>query len=127
MSDLGISTVVMTSIEDIESISDQFETQPDSIWYQGRGKHFMHQFLKKELQAQDAHFSKHPKLVNEFNEEWTNFCEDCVLLFVLDAYLFDKPYQLMHPDSFMKNVKKAAIDASGGITPDLIAGIPVIN
>lgn len=127
MSDLGISTVVMTSIEDIEWIEHQYETQPDSTWHGGRGKRFMHKFLKKDLQAQEVHFNKHPELINEFNEEWTNFCDDCILLFVLDAHLFDKPYQLIHPDSFMKNLNKAGVDATGGVTPDLIPGIPVIN
>ena len=127
MSDFGISTIVMTSVEEIEWIAHQYKTQPDSTWRGGRGKRFMHKSLKKELKAQDGHFTKYPELVNQFNEEWTNFCEDCVLLFVLDSHLFNKPYQLIHPDSFMKNLNKAGVDATGGVTPALIPEIPFIN
>jgi hypothetical protein len=127
MESFGISTVVMTSIEKIQWIEDQYNSQPDWTWCDGRGKKYLHESLKAELKLQDSYFNKHSDLVNEQSEEWGDFCEDCILLFVLDALLLNKPYELIHPDTYAANISHAAIDATGGMHPELISDIPVVN
>lgn len=120
-----ITTIVLTSKQDIEEVLHEFATSPDYVWCNGQGKHYLHKFLKSELQRQDKYFNSNPSLVNPLNQEWTDFCDDCVLLYVLDAYLFNKPFELIHPDSYAANISKAAINATSGAIPGLIAGIPI--
>lgn len=127
MEAFGISTVVMTTLERIQLVLDQYSIQPDKAWCGGRGKKYLHKSLKAKLVLQDVHFNKHPELVSKYSEEWSNFCEDCILLYVLDAYLFEKPFELIHPESYAQNLSKASIDATGGVIPDLIPGISVIH
>ena len=127
MEEFGIAVVIMTSIDEIETVLDQYTSQPDWIWCQGRGKQYMYESLKTKLQLLDAHFSKHPELVDLENKEWADFCNDCMLLYVLDAFLFDKPFALVHPDSYAQNYRHAAVDTTGGVLPRLIPGIPVMN
>lgn len=125
LAELGITSVVLTSKQDIEGVMHEFESNPDHIWCGGRGKKYLYKSLKVELQEQDKYFNRNPGLVSSLNQEWTNFCDDCVLLYVLDAYLFNKPFALIHPDSYMANIDKAGINAAFGVIPDLIQGIPV--
>lgn len=127
MADFGIKTVVLTSKEDIESTMNEFETSPDSVWCGGRGKRYLYKSLKKELQALDKYFDGNPAYVTAMNQEWTDFCDDCVLLYVLDALLFNKPFALIHPESYMANIDKASINATSGALPDLISGIPLVQ
>lgn len=121
----GITTIVLTSKQDIEAVLYEFVNSPDRVWCDGQGKHYLHKSLKLELQRQDKYFNSNPNLVNPFNQEWADFCDDCVLLYVLDAHLFNKPFELIHPDSYAANITKATINATSGAVPDLIAGIPI--
>jgi len=127
MGEHGITTVVLTSKEDIESTMHEFKTSPDSVWCGGRGKRYLYKSLKKELQALDKYFDSNPALVSAMNQKWTDFCDDCVLLYVLDALLFNKPFALIHPESYVANINKASINATSGAIPDLISGIPVVQ
>jgi hypothetical protein len=121
----GITTIVLTCKQEIEEVLHEFATSPDHVWCNGKGKLYLHKFLKSELQQQDKFFNSNPSLVNSLNQEWSDFCDDCVLLYVLDAYLFNKPFELIHPDSYMANIAKVTINATSGAVPDLIAGIPI--
>lgn len=121
-----ISTVIVTSIEDIDEVKRQYEVFPDSDWCQGRGKKHLFKMLKKKLKKQDGYFNQNPAEVTALNQEWNDFCEDCLLLYVLDVHLNNKPFALIHPDTFVEKKKDAVFDATSGVVPQLIPGIPVL-
>jgi hypothetical protein len=125
MGELGIATVVLTSKEDIEATMHEFTVSPDYVWCNGRGKRYLYKSLKEELQGLDKHFNSNPAYVTAMNQKWTDFCDDCVVLYVLDALLFNKPFLLIHPESYVANIHNAVINATSGGVPDLIPGIPV--
>ena len=125
MMDFDIKTVLLTSKQQIVEILYEFEMEPDHVWCDGRGKEYMHLFLKKILWAKDQYFNDHPELINLENQDWEDFCDDCVTLYVLDAHLHNKSIKLIHPDVYAIQVQQAQHVATGGIMPDLIEGIPL--
>ena len=127
LAELGISMTVLIDMKCIESVWQDFSCKPDHVWFDGKGKKFMHLALKEKLQAQDKLFEASPELANQSNPDWLNFCDDCVILFILDAYLYDKPLVFLHPDSYSEAVNSARINETGGVMPDLIADIPVLQ
>ena len=127
MSDLGISTVILTDKEEIEQILHEYETAPDHVWCDGRGKRYMYLMLKQVLQCKDKHFNKHPELITQSNQDWVDFCDDCILLFLLDVHLNEKPVQLIHPQSYAEQIQHAQFDATNGQMPVLLDGIPVMQ
>lgn len=125
LTDFGITTAIITTIEDIEEVTQQFETYPDSAWCEGRGKKYLFKMLKKKLKIQDTYFNKNIEEITALNQTWVDFCDDCLLLFVLDTHLNGKPFRLMHPELFKKLKKDAPFDATSGVDPVLIPGIPI--
>ena len=127
MTDLGISTVILTDKEGIEKVLYEYEAAPDHVWCDGRGKRYMYLMLKQALQSKDAHFNKHPELINQSNQDWVDFCDDCLLLYALDAFLYEKPIMLIHPESYAQQLQSTKYDATGGDMPKLIEGIPIVQ
>lgn len=127
MIELGIESVVLTPKSNIDFIMHDLETLPDEAWMGGLGKKNLHSTLKEKLLTQDKFFSKNPHLVKPDNQEWVNFCDDCVILIVLDAYLFNKPILLMHPDAYASAYKDAKVSSTDGSIPVFIDSIPVIH
>lgn len=125
LEDLGISMVVLASNKEINALMRECETTPDSIWCDGRGKLFLREILFLELHKKNQFFDDHPQFADDSNSEWVEFCNDCVLLAVLDAYLCNKPIKLIHPDSYEHGLKFASINATEGLVPGLIEDISV--
>ena len=124
---LGIHTTVLTTIGHIEELMTEFDNQPDKIWCNGLGKQYMYKTLLRELKKQDLYFTKHPNKVKLSNSKWIEFCDDCLILFVLDAFLNGQIVKLMHPDQYKAMVKNTAFEGATGDMPDLIEGIPTLN
>lgn len=124
MEDLGISTVILTDKGEIEQILYEYETAPDHVWCEGRGKQYMYLMLKQVLQGKDEYFIKHPELITHSNQDWVDFCDDCILLFLLDVHLNNKPVKLIHPQSYAEHIQHAQFDATSGQISVLIDGVP---
>ena len=127
MIEFGITTAILTSKSGIDEILHELINSPDEKWCDGRGKAYLHGLLKRELIEEDQFFNRYPKLVSRSNQRWVNFCDDCLLLYVLDAYLFEKPFLLIHPASYEYGIQSALAIATDGSKPDLINGIPVLQ
>ena len=124
---LGIHTTVLTTIGEIEELMTEFDNQPDKIWCNGLGKGYMYKMLLRKLKKQDLYFTKHPNKVKVSNSKWIEFCDDCFILFVLDAFLNGQIVKLMHPDQYKTMIKNTAFEGATGDMPDLIEGIPTLN
>ena len=124
---LGINTTVLTTIGEIEEVMTEFDSQPDKIWCGGLGKKFMYKMLLKRLKKQDHYFTQHPSQVDAGNPKWIEFCDDCFILFVLDAFLNGQVVKLMHPDQYKNMMQNTPFDGTTGGMPDLIEGIPTLH
>jgi len=124
---LGIHTTVLTTIGEIEELMSEFDIQPDEIWCNGLGKKYMYKMLLGKLKKQDLFFTKHPNKVDAGNPKWIEFCDDCFILFVLDAFLNGQLVKLMHPDQYKNMIQNTPFDGTTGGMPDLIDGIPTLH
>lgn len=119
MAEYGLRTTIMTNSREIDEVMQEYKLRPDHYWCGGLGKKYLYQSLKSSLQPKDLHFSRNPMLANPLNHEWTDFCDDCVLLFVLHAHLLGRPILLSHcslklniHDAKERHVQVAHIDMS---------------
>ena len=124
---LGIKTTVLTTIGEIEELMTEFDSQPDKIWCNGLGKEFMYKRLLRTLKKQDRYFTQNPSKVKAGNPKWIEFCDDCFILFVLDAFRNGQVIKLVHPDQYKKMIQSTIFDGTTGGMPDLIEGIPTIH
>lgn len=127
LSHLGINMVVLTEHNNIDKQIDSFRTKDDKVWCGGRGKKFMHEFIKGNLLREDRYFTKNPNAANSKNERWVNFCDDCIIFVALDAVLNDNPIRLVHPSCYEDSRNNAWLDATSGRLPDLIDSISSLH
>jgi hypothetical protein len=83
--------------------------------------------LRKQLLKEDKYFDKNPNAIQRNSERWENFMDDCVLFATLNAFLFDQPVFLVHPQSYEKSIAKAPLNATSGELPTLIDHICVLQ
>lgn len=127
MSRYGIGTVVLTEHDGLDRMMLEFATKPDDIWCEGRGKKYLHKMLRKQLLKEDKYFDKNPKAIQRNSERWINFLDDCVLFATLNAFLFDEPVFLVHPQSYEKSIAKSPYNATSGELPTLFEDILVVQ
>ena len=127
MSTYGIGTVVLTEHEGLDRMMREYATMPDEIWCDGRGKKYLHKMLRKQLLKEDKYFDKNPKAIQRNSERWAIFMDDCVIFATLNAFLFDQPVYLVHPQSYEKSIEKAPVNATSGELPTLIDDICVLH
>ncbi len=124
---LGIYTTVMTTMGEIEETQRELEETPDHAWCNGLGKDHLFKILTRKLKAQDVYFTNNPKKVKHTNPKWIDFCNDCLLLYVLNAMRNGNVFHLVHPTQYRENIKKTLLDGTSGRLPDYIPGIPTIH
>ena len=127
MSRYGIGTVVLTEHDGLDRMMLEFATKPDDIWCEGRGKKYLHKMLRKQLLKEDKYFDKNPKAIQRNSERWINFLDDCVLFATLNAFLFDEPVFLVHPQSYEKSIAKSLYNATSGELTTLFEDILVVQ
>ena len=127
MSRYGISTVVLTEHDCLDRMMLEFATKPDDIWCEGRGKKYLHKILRKQLLKEDKYFDKNPKAIQRNSERWINFLDDCLVFATLNAFLFNQPVFLVHPQSYEKSIAKSLYNATSGELPTLFEDILVVQ
>lgn len=95
MAPFGLSTIVMASQSNLEWHMNKYRTQKDESFLKGLLKR-----LEYSLPLEDKFFDSNPHLAVSSNQRWKNFCDDCVILATLSAYLNNSRVALIHPDSF---------------------------
>ena len=127
MSRYGIGTVVLTEHDGLDRMMLEFATKPDDIWCEGRGKKYLHKMLRKQLLKEDKYFDKNPKAIQRNSERWINFLDDCLVFATLNAFLFNQPVFLVHPQSYEKSIAKSLYNATSGELPTLFEDILVVQ
>jgi len=123
MSRFGIETLILIEHEGIDIMMREYATKPDDIWCEGRGKKYLHKKLHKQLMNEDKYFSKNPKAIQRNAERWENFMGDCLIYATLNAFLFDEPVYLLHPESYEKLIAESPLNATSGEQPTFIEGV----
>jgi hypothetical protein len=95
MAPFGLSTIVMASQSNLEWHMNKYRTEKDESFLKGLLKR-----LEYLLPLEDKFFDSNPHLAVSSNQRWKNFCDDCVILATLSAYLNNSRVVLIHPDSF---------------------------
>ena len=95
MAPFGLSTIVMASQSNLEWHMNKYRTQKDESFLKGLLKR-----LEYSLPLEDKFFDYNPHLAVSSNQRWKNFCDDCVILATLSAYLNNSRVVLIHPDSY---------------------------
>ena len=121
---LGINTVVLTTVGEIDEMMEEFITTPDRSWCNGLGKEYLFNMLMRKLKVKDEYFTNNPKKIKPSNPKWVDFCNDCLILFTLDAALNGNVVRLVHPDQYKKFIKNTTYNGTTGAMPDYIEGIP---
>ena len=103
MESFGINCSVLTEDETVQAYCREYSKIPDSKWYGGRGKKFLHKILKQRLQVEDAYFDTHIHEAITTNDRWNNFMKDCVMLAALDHVITARPIKLIHPSIYGRN------------------------
>jgi hypothetical protein len=127
MSSFGINTVVMTRHSKIDWYLNEYLTQPDSLFGGGLGKKELLRRLEYLLPKEDQYFDFHPDQAITTNQRWVNFCEDCIVLATLAAFLEEKNILLIHPDSYKSNTGINSQYEKIENQPTLIPGIPSLH
>lgn len=127
MSRYGIGAVVLTEHEGLDQMMSEYATKPDGTWCKGRGKKYLHNMLLKKLMKEDKYFDRNPKAVQRNSERWKKFMDDCVVFATLNAFLFDQPVYLVHPQSYEKAIAESPFDATSGESPTFFEDITVLQ
>ena len=127
MSSFGINTVVMTQHSKMDWYLNEYLTQPDSLFGGGLGKKELLRRLEYLLPKEDQYFDFHPDQAITTNQRWVNFCEDCIVLATLAAFLEEKNILLIHPDSYKSNTGINSKYEKYEDKPTLIPGIPSLH
>ena len=85
----------MASQSNLEWHMNKYRTQKDESFLKGLLKR-----LEYSLPLEDKFFDSNPHLAVSSNQRWKNFCDDCVILATLSAYLNNSRVVLIHPDSY---------------------------
>ena len=124
---LGINTNLLTTIGEIEDTIRDLEDTPDHHWCNGLGKEYLYQKLLRKLRVKDLYFTKNPIKVKPSNPKWKDFCNDCMLLYVLDTLRGDKIFRLIHPTQYRNMLNEGIyLDGTTGRLPDYIKSIPTV-
>jgi len=126
MHHLGINSIALTHHDQLVSIGEKFETDPDHSWFNGMGKESLHKYLLDKLQRQDQWFEAHPEQAVKTNASWVTFLDDCVVLAVLDAVIRQQPLALLHPDCWQDWVKHPKNPYTAKKRPSLLPNLPVV-
>lgn len=127
MNQYGVKLIVLTTLANLESAKNDFESSSDSEFFNGKGKQALHAYLLKTLRSEDQFFDRNLKLATPESQRWRDLMEDCVIFAALDALLFGRPIHLIHPSEYQELIKKGRCDATSGEMPDLIAEIPIMS
>ena len=122
----GIKTVVLTEHKNLEEIEKMFLAEDDSKWMGGKGKKFLHGWLKVNLLKEDKYFTKHTDEADVNNQRWSNFCDDCVNFAVLTSVLYKTPVHLVHPSQYDTTLQNSTPKGTRGGKPSLINGIECV-
>lgn len=126
MAQYGINTAVLTEHKILDEIRLMFESADDSDWMGGRGKKYLHRWLKANLLKEDKYFTKHTEEADVKNERWANFCDDCVNFAVLTLVLYETPIHLVHPSQFGTTIQNSTPKGTRGEKPSLINGVECV-
>jgi hypothetical protein len=124
---LGIYTTVLTTLGDIEDVTEIFKNSPDASWCNGFGKDHLYRVLLRKLKFKDDYFNKNPKKVKASNQKWIDFCNDCLFVYVLDSMRNDSVFRLVHPTCYSELINGPSLDGTTGNMPDHIEGIPTLQ
>ena len=129
MQGLGIDALVLTPQANIDKWFNKFESEPDLIWANGKGKKFLHKSLHETLKHEDFVFTVNPSIADTNPKRWSKFMDDCVVFAVLNSVVKDEPMLLLHPSSYTNRDPefKFAIDKSEGVIPTLFESIPCLQ
>lgn len=127
MSRYGIGVVVLTEHEGLDRMMREYASKPDEIWCEGRGKKYLHKLLWKQISKEDKYFDKNPEAIQRNSERWENFMDDCVLFATLNAFLFDQPVYLLHPQAYEKSIAESPFNATSGELPTLFEDVLVLQ
>jgi hypothetical protein len=119
----GVSTIVLTEHKNLSKIEEMFTSSNDSQWMDGKGKKYLHSWLKVHLLKEDKYFTQHTGKADVNNERWVNFCDDCVNFAVLTMLLYETPIHLVHPSQYGTMFKNSTPKGTRGEMPTLIEGI----
>lgn len=100
MMPFGISTVVMATQSCLEWHMNEYRNQPDNLFCEGLGKRVLLKRLEYLLPIEDKYFDSNPNLAVSENQRWKDFCDDCVILATLSAFLNNSSVVLIHPNSY---------------------------
>jgi hypothetical protein len=123
---LGINTHILTTVREIEETKKELEETPDHHWCNGLGKDYLYKILLRKLKVKDVYFNENPAKIKPRNPKWIDFCNDCLLLYVLDTMLSDGVFKLVHPAQYREMIKATKHDATTGGLPDYIENIPTV-
>lgn len=112
--DFGLSTIVLTSHEDIAELVSEYQHCSGKGWSNVEVEE-VYQILFAELRRLEIFFNSNPKLVDKQNPDWINYCDGCLAVYVLDAFLTNKQFNILHPQSYAKLLNNGAIDATSGL------------
>lgn len=103
MTSFGINTVVITKHTRFDWYLNEYATQKDKKFGGGLGKKELLKRLEQLLPVEDKYFDLNPDQAVSTNQRWLDFCEDCIILATLSAFLKNKKIYLLHPESFNPN------------------------
>lgn len=126
MQQFNVSTVVMSTLVELEEIRDELLSVPDSEWFNGKGKKALYDYLLNAVVKEDQFFTSNLHMAVRGAKRWQEFMDDCLLLSVLGSVLFNRTVQLIHPAQYQANLANAHCNATSGQLPDLIEEIPVV-
>jgi hypothetical protein len=121
---LGFNTHILTTIGEIEDIIKTIEETPNHYWCNGLGIDYFYKIMLRKLKVKDVYFNKNPAKVKPSNPKWIDFCNDCLILYVLDTMRGDKVFRLVHPTQYREMIKVTKYNGTTGRLPDYIENIP---
>ena len=127
MSSFGINTVVMTKHSKMDWYLNEYLVQPDSRFGCGLGKKELLRRLEYLLPKEDKYFDSHPNQAVGTNQRWVDFCEDCIVLATLAAFLKKKNILLIHPDAYKPHTGVNSQYEKIEDHPTLISEIPSLH
>jgi hypothetical protein len=104
---------------------NEYETQPDTKFFSGLGKKELLRNLEILLPEEDKYFTQHPHLAISENQRWQNFCDDCVILATLSAFINGSKIVLLHPDSYDPSSGLNGQHEISSLRPSLVKGIGI--
>ena len=127
MSSFGINTAVLVKHSRINWYLNEYLTQADKRFGGGLGKKELLRRLEYLLPKEDKYFDSHPNEAVRTNERWVDFCEDCIVLATLAAFLTKKNILLIHPDAYAPHTGLNSQYEKIEVKPTFIQEIPSLH